>query len=91
MPIVHDRVAQYDVKESDYYEIRKHMTFIYQHNHHKLFFQDKSPSITELVVVKENDDWFRGRVHKINRDLFTIELIDEGAGFKLDCLASQPC
>ena len=34
--------------------------------------------MTELVVVKEDDDWYRGKVQSINRDQFTIELIDEG-------------
>lgn len=77
-PVLHDPVAQFDKANSDYFEIRKRVTTIYAHNHAKYAFQATKPSMTELVVVKEDDDWYRGKVQSINRDQFTIELIDEG-------------
>ena len=74
-------MVQFDKQKGDFISIRDHVTKIYQNNHQKYGFGSKNPSMAELVVVKENDDWFRAKVIEINK-IFTVLLIDEGNDFQ---------
>ena len=76
-------VQTFDLKKGDYYEMRRHVNKIYKNNHEKYYFQDKHPATTELVVIKEGDDWLRARIMDISKSTFTVWLIDEGRKTKV--------
>ena len=63
--------------------MRRHVNKIYKNNHEKYYFQDKHPATTELVVIKEGDDWLRARIMDISKSTFTVWLIDEGRKTKV--------
>ena len=63
--------------------MRRHVNKIYKNNHEKYYFQDKHPATTELVVIKEDDDWLRARIMDISKSTFTVWLIDEGRKTKV--------
>ena len=71
-------VKKYDRENAVYHKIAKHMKTIYDANSAKYCYNQTSPSVTEKVVIKRNDDWFRAKVQKINKDICSVELIDEG-------------
>lgn len=76
-PVNVETIKELD-KSSDHFLIQEILNNIYPQTEEKLIFRQRAPSVMELVVVKTENGWRRGRVVFLSGMESRILLIDEG-------------